>query len=196
MFPGKIAETAPDRPVIVMAGTGETLTYRQLDEGANRVSQLMTSHGLQPGDHVAICLENHPRFFETVWGCHYAGLVYTCCSSRLTTEELAYIINDCGAKVFITSKHKADQAEAIVASTPNLVARYMLDGTTTHYDSYESAVAAQSDQPLAQRFEGTDMLYSSGTTGRPKGVAFVYKPEPLGTPPSLLMLAQFVFGFN
>ena len=196
MFPGKIAETAPDRPVIVMAGTGETLTYRQLDEGANRVSQLMTSHGLQPGDHVAICLENHPRFFETVWGCHYAGLVYTCCSSRLTTEELAYIINDCGAKVFITSKHKADQAEAIVASTPNLVSRYMLDGTTTHYDSYESAVAAQSDQPLAQRFEGTDMLYSSGTTGRPKGVAFVYKPEPLGTPPSLLMLAQFVFGFN
>ena len=54
MFPGKIAETAPDRPVIVMAGTGEALTYRQLDEGANRVSQLMTSHGLQPGDHVAI----------------------------------------------------------------------------------------------------------------------------------------------
>ena len=72
----------------------------------------------------------------------------------------------------------------------------MLDGTTKNYDSYESAVAAQTNAPLAERFEGTDMLYSSGTTGRPKGVAFVYRPEPLGTPPGLLMLAQFVFGFN
>jgi acyl-CoA synthetase (AMP-forming)/AMP-acid ligase II len=196
MFPGRVAETTPDQLAIVMAGSGASLTYRQLDEGANRVSQLLASHGLKPGDHVAICLENHPRFFEVVWGCHYAGLVYTCCSSRLTTDELSYIINDCGAKVFITSKYKADQAESVVATTPNVIARYMLDGTTSNYDGYESAVAAQSNEPLAERFEGTDMLYSSGTTGRPKGVAFVYKPEPLGTPPSLLMLAQFVFGFD
>lgn len=73
MFPGKIAETAPDRAAVTMAASGVTLTYRQLDEGANRVSRLMASHGLKPGDHVAICLENHPRFFEVVWGCHYAG---------------------------------------------------------------------------------------------------------------------------
>ena len=196
MFPGKTAETAPDRPAVVMAGSGVTLTYRQLDEGANRVSRLMASHGLQPGDHVALCLENHPRFFELVWGCHYAGLVYTCCSSRLTTDELAYIINDCGAKIFITSKYKADQADEVVPLTPKVIARYMLDGTTPNYDSYEQAVAAQSTEPLAERCEGTDMLYSSGTTGRPKGVAFVYKPQPLGTAPALLMLAQFVFGFN
>ena len=178
-----------------MAGSGATLTYRQLDEGANRVSRLMASHGLKPGDHVALCLENHPRFFELVWGCHYAGLVYTCCSSRLTTDELAYIINDCGAKVFVASKYKADQADEVVSLTPNVIARYMLDGTTSNYDSYEQAVSAQSSEPLPERFEGTDMLYSSGTTGRPKGVAFVYKPQPLGTAPALLMLAQFVFGF-
>ncbi|NDE60226.1 MAG: acyl-CoA synthetase, partial [Acidimicrobiia bacterium] len=153
-----------------MAGSGATLTYRQLDEGANRVSRLMASHGLKPGDHVALCLENHPRFFELVWGCHYAGLVYTCCSSRLTTDELAYIINDCGAKVFVASKYKADQADEVVSLTPNVIARYMLDGTTSNYDSYEQAVSAQSSEPLPERFEGTDMLYSSGTTGRPKGV--------------------------
>ena len=196
MFPGRVAEKSPDRAAIVMAGTGASLTYRQLDEGANRVSRLMASHGLKPGDHVALCLENHPRFFELVWGCHYAGLVYTCCSSRLTTDELAYIINDCGAKVFIASKHKADQAEEVVALTPDVIARYMLDGTTTHYESYEIAVSEQSVEPLAERFEGTDMLYSSGTTGRPKGVSFVYRPQPLGTAPALLTLAQFVFGFN
>ena len=181
MFPGKIAETAPDRPAIIMSGSGETLTFGQLDAGANRLSHVLAGLGLKPGDHVAICLENHPRFFEVVWGCHYAGIVYTCCSSRLTTDELAYIINDCGAKVFITSKYKADQAEEIVALTPALTARYMLDGTTAHYDSYEATVAAQPATPLAERFEGTDMLYSSGTTGRPKGVAFVYKPEPRNT---------------
>jgi len=196
MFPGKIAETAPDRAAVTMAASGVTLTYRQLDEGANRVSRLMASHGLKPGDHVAICLENHPRFFEVVWGCHYAGLVYTCCSSRLNNDELSYIINDCGAKIFITSKYKSEQAEGIVAATPGVVARYMLDGSSTNYDSFESSIAAHQPTPLAERFEGTDMLYSSGTTGRPKGVAFVYKPEPLGTPPGLLMLAQFVFGFN
>ena len=152
MFPGRVAETAPDQLAIVMAGTGASLTYRQLDEGANRVSKLLASHGLKPGDHVAICLENHPRFFEVVWGCHYAGLVYTCCSSRLTTDELSYIINDCGAKVFITSKYKADQAESVVPTTPKVLARYMLDGTTTHYDGYETAVAAQSSEPLPERF--------------------------------------------
>ena len=137
-----------------MAGSGETLTYGDLDAGANRLSHVLRNLGLKPGDHVAICLENHPRFFEVVWGCHYAGIVYTCCSSRLTTEELSYIINDCGAKVFITSKYKAEQAEEIVAATPNLVARFMLDGTTTHYDSYESTVSEQPSTPLAERFEG------------------------------------------
>ena len=196
MFPGKIAETAPDRAAVTMAASGVTLTYRQLDEGANRVSRLMASHGLKPGDHVAICLENNPRFFEVVWGCHYAGLVYTCCSSRLNNDVLSYIINDCAAKIFITSKYMSEQAEGIVAATPGVVARYMLDGSSTNYDSFESSIAAHQPTPLTERFEGTDMLYSSGTTGRPKGVAFVYKPEPLGTPPGLLTLAQFVFGFN
>ena len=88
-----------------MADTGAALTFGELDAGANRVSQLLRAAGLQPGDHVALCLENHPRFFEILWGCEYAGLIYTAASSRLTTEELAYIVNDCGARAFITSKY-------------------------------------------------------------------------------------------
>ena len=75
---------------------------------------------MQPGDHVAFCMENHPRYLEVAWGCHYAGAIYTACSSRLTSGELSYILNDCEAKVFITSKYKADQAAEIVADTPGV----------------------------------------------------------------------------
>ena len=104
MFPGQIATVPPDKPAVIMASTSQVITYKELDEAANRLSQLLYQHGLRPGDHIAICLENHPRYFEVIWGCHYAGLIYTACSSRLTSDELTYIINDCNAKAFITSK--------------------------------------------------------------------------------------------
>ena len=103
MYPGAHAATTPDKPAVIMGETGETTTYAELDAGANRLSQLLHAAGLRPGDHVAFCLENHPRYLEIVWGCHYAGLIYTACSSRLTHAELAYIVNDCGARAFITS---------------------------------------------------------------------------------------------
>ena len=110
MFPGAHAETTPDAPAVILAGSGQVITYRELDSEANRVSHVFRSLGLQPGDHVALCLENHPRYFALVWGAHYAGLCYTAMSSRLTTDEMAYIIEDCGARAFVTSAYKADQA--------------------------------------------------------------------------------------
>ncbi|MBT5580541.1 MAG: AMP-binding protein, partial [Acidimicrobiaceae bacterium] len=93
-----------------MAGSGEVMTYAQLDEEATRLSRVFADAGLRPGDHVAMCLENHPRYLAMLWGAHYAGLIYTAISSRLTTEEMAYIITNSGSKGFITSPHKADQA--------------------------------------------------------------------------------------
>ena len=95
-------------------------------------------------------MENHPRYMEVIWGCHYAGLIYTACSSRLTSGELVHLINDCGARVFITSAYKADQAEEIVADTPAVEVRLMLDSTTTHYGSYEDAVAT-AEKPAARK---------------------------------------------
>ena len=176
-------------------GTG-VYTYAQLDAAANRVSQLMRHHGLQVGDHVAICVENHPRFFEIVWGCHYAGLIYTACSSRLTSEELAYIVNDCGAKVFITSKYKADQAAEIQDRLPEVHLRLMLDGTIDGFDSFENLVALQPDEPLDDRVDGSDMLYSSGTTGRPKGVSLGRPQNSLGSPQPLVTLGQFLMSMT
>lgn len=196
MYPGQIAESTPDKPAVVMADGGGGYTYAELDRAANRVSHLLRSSGLGVGDHVAFCLENHPRFFELVWGCIYAGVVYTACSSRLTSEELAYIINDCGAKAFIASSYKADQAAEIVPATPHVKVRLMIDGVIDGYGSYEEAVAVQPSNPLPDRVEGLDMLYSSGTTGRPKGVSLGDPSSPIGTAGPLVMLGQFLFGMD
>ncbi|MFM8826594.1 MAG: AMP-binding protein, partial [Actinomycetota bacterium] len=84
MYPGIHAETHPDRPAVIQAETGAVTTYGELHERAIRLSNVLRAAGVQPGDHVAMCLENHPRVLEVIWGCHYAGSVYTACSSRLT----------------------------------------------------------------------------------------------------------------
>ena len=198
MFPGAHLETHGDKPALIMAGSGFTQTFAELDAAANRLSRLLRAAGLQPGDHVAMCMENHDRYLEIVWGCHYAGLVYTCASSRLTSPELEYIINDCGARAYITSKYKADQAAEVLTTTPNVELRLMLDGTIDGYESYETAVASQSPEPLdEERVAGLDMLYSSGTTGMPKGIARAFPNEPLAaTPGPIQGLLQLLFGMD
>jgi acyl-CoA synthetase (AMP-forming)/AMP-acid ligase II len=195
MYPGAHVDSQPDRPAVVMASSGAVQTFAELDAAANRLSRVLRDAGVRPGDHVAICMENHPRYLEVAWGCHYAGAVYTAASSRLTSHELAYIIDDCGAMVFITSSTKADQAADVIAHTPGVTRRLMLDGTIDGYEPYEDAVAAASAEPLEGRVAGTDMLYSSGTTGLPKGVERTFRPEPLETATeSVTLLLQLLFG--
>ena len=102
MFPGTHAETTPDKPAVIMSSTGESMSFAELHEYAERLANLFQSAGLQEGDHIALCLENRLEFLPICWGAHYAGLYYTAISSRLTSGEMAYIIEDCGAKAFIT----------------------------------------------------------------------------------------------
>ena len=198
MYPGAHLETRGDSPAVVMADSGFTQTFRELDAAANRLSRLLRSAGLEPGDHVAICMENHDRYLEIVWGCHYAGLIYTCASSRLGSDELTYIVNDCGARVYITSKYKSEQAAEIVGDTPDVELRLMLDGTIDGYESYEDAVSRHDAAPLdEERVAGQDMLYSSGTTGRPKGVARTFARTPLNEDPGAVMpLMQLLFAMD
>lgn len=196
MFPGQIALSTPDKPAVINAADGSMITYGELDAAANRISQLLRLSGLSVGDHIAICLENHPRYFEVLWGCHYAGLIYTACSSRLTSDELNYIINDCGAKAFITSKYKSDQAVQIANTIPNVHLRLMLDGVVDGYDSFEETVATFNPTELENRIDGTDMLYSSGTTGRPKGIKLVLPPNPIGSPNGVAVLGQMLFSMD
>ena len=195
-FPGTFAETTPDKPAIVMAGSGEVLTYAELDERATRLANVLASLGLEPGDHVAFCIENQIRFLEVAWGCHYAGLYYTAASTRLTPDELSYIVDDCGAKVLIASHALADLAAGTIDATPKVTARLMLDGTVEGFDAYEAAVDAASPEPREKRQEGVDMLYSSGTTGKPKGVQVPLPGTELGTKPALSMVAEGLFAYS
>lgn len=194
-YPGAIAETDPDRPAVVMAGDGATLTYAELDDRATRLANVLRAAGVQAGDHVAFCIENQIRFLEVAWGCQYAGAIYTATSTRLTPDELGYIVDDCGAKVFIGTKALADLAQAIIPATPQVTTRLMIDGTVEGFDAYEDAVAAASPEKPDDLEEGTDMLYSSGTTGRPKGVEVPLPHAPLGTKPSVSMVAEMLLGY-
>jgi long-chain acyl-CoA synthetase len=169
MHPYIHAQKHPDKPAYIMAATGETVTYRQLDDQSNRIAQLFRALGLKPRDHIAIYLENNPRFFEICWGAQRAGLVYTAISSRLTAPEVEYIVKDCGAKLFVTSAYLADKAVELAPLIPD-VARFMIGRAAPGYRSWEEAVAAQPATRIADETAGHDMLYSSGTTGRPKGV--------------------------
>ncbi len=193
MYPAPHAQTTPDKPAYIMAGSGEVVTYRQLDDRSNQCAQLFRSLGLVPGDGIALCMENHPRFLEIAWAAQRSGLYYTAISSRLTTAEVDYIVKDCGARVFITSAYKRDLATALGDLGSAVCARFMLDGTAPGYDAYEPAVAAQPAQPVADAIEGQDMLYSSGTTGQPKGVKFALTGQPVGTPPALLQLVRYLY---
>jgi long-chain acyl-CoA synthetase len=194
MYPGIHAKSNPEKPAYIMAGSGETVTYGQLDARSNQGAQLFRSLGLAPGDGIAILMENNARFFEICWAAQRSGLVYTTISSRLTAPEAAYIARDSGVKVFITSHPKRDVAAELGDALAGLRGRYMVGGTADGYDAWEEAIAEQPASPISDEVEGGDMLYSSGTTGRPKGVRFQLENKPIGTPPALLVLLKGIYG--
>ena len=107
MHPSIHARTTPDKPAYIMAGTGETVTYRQLDERSNQIAHLFRSLGLKAGDSVAYFIDIHPRYYELLWGAQRSGLRFTAISSKLTAGEVEYIVHDCGATVFVAAKSLA-----------------------------------------------------------------------------------------
>ena len=196
MHPYVHARNHPDKPAYVMAASGETVTYRRLDEQSNRIAQLFRSLGLKAGDHVAFLLENNPRFFEICWGAQRSGLIYTAISSRLTAAEVEYIVKDCGARLFVTSRYLADKAAELAPLLPHVPNQYMIDGVVPGYDSWEKAVASQPATCIADETAGHDMLYSSGTTGRPKGVLPVVEPQPIDFDNPLLQITSKLYGMD
>ncbi len=191
-----------DHPAVIMAGTGQTLTFAQLHEEATRLANLFRAAGLVPGDHVAFCIENQAHFHPVAWGAHYAGLFYTAISTRLTAEEAGYIVDDCGARVLLVSAALAERATELVERTPQVELRLLVPSPAAPgvvvdgYDSYLDALAASSTDELVDPIAGKDMLYSSGTTGRPKGVKSSPPSDPLDTPTAVNTLCTLLFGLT
>ena len=170
MYPGAHAASTPDKPALIVEPSGEVLTYRELDERSNQLAHLWRSHGLQTGDHVAVFMENHPRYFEVVWAALRSGLYLTAINSYLTAEELGYILRDSGARSVVTSPAKVTVARGALVHAPEVELALIVDDEQPGFTAYEAAVAAQPTTRLAEEPAGELMLYSSGTTGQPKGI--------------------------
>ncbi len=174
MYPGKWGLECPDKPAVIHALTGETLSHGELNNRSNQLAQLFWDRGLRPGDHTAIFMENNLRFFEVIWAALRSGLYITTVNRYLTDEEAGYIIHDCEAQALITSKHLSAVATALPDHAPNCKTWLMTDGLPENpghrFEAYESAISEYPPTPLAAQPAGQTMLYSSGTTGRPKGI--------------------------
>lgn len=195
LYPGAHAARFPEKPAVVMAETGATLTYGALDTYANRLGRLYQWLGLKPGDHVAYCLENRLECPAVQWGAHYAGLYYTFISTRLTGAEAAYIVADCEAQVLVVSAKTAEGIIDAVRALPRPPKIYSLD-PVAGLKLFDDALSAFDSSPIRDAVEGSEMLYSSGTTGRPKGVKPALSGLRLGSTAVIAGLMQRGFAVN
>jgi fatty-acyl-CoA synthase/long-chain acyl-CoA synthetase len=170
-----------------MAGTGKAITYRELDELSNQGAHLFRALGLKAGDHIALLMENRLAFMEICWAAQRAGLYYTAISRYLTQEEIAYIVRDCGAKVFITSPKCAEQVRGLIKGEPSEPLSFMVDEPETGFRSWDKEAIVQPVTPISDEVAGYSMLYSSGTTGRPKGIKKDFENLPIDQPNPLLL---------
>ncbi len=194
MYPGHYATTTPDKPAVIMAGSGQSVSYRQLDEASNRLAHWLRAQGLRAGDHIALLAENHPCYFEVYWAALRSGLYITAINRFLSPEEAAYIVNDSGSSVLVTTAAMAETAVEMAELIPQCPKRLMMDETAPGFESYEAAVASMPIEPLDNQPAGDVMLYSSGTTGRPKGIRRELSGLQINDPQrsSLTMLMRYL----
>ena len=181
MYIGTSAENHPDKTALIFGDTGAKLTYRELDERSNRVAQALWAWGLRPGDAVAAIMTNEERFFELFWGAMRSGLFFTPVNWHLSAEEMQYVVDDCDAKVLFASAKVRDAAASIAGQVPKVQKRLAVGGDIPGFERYEDVVGAFPATRIADEREGGTMIYSSGTTGRPKGVRPQIQFQPAGT---------------
>jgi len=184
MHPIAHAQTRPDQPAIIMAGSGHTVTYGEMDALANRYAHLLRARGFAPDDPFAVLLENTHHYFTLVWGSQRAGTLLVPISTRLTAPEISYILKDSGSKLLITSRAFDGVMGDIRAECPDL--DILVVGGEGDED-FEKVLAAHPAEPISDQRAGATMLYSSGTTGRPKGIrpAPPEDPDPQAVVPFL-----------
>ena len=198
MYAAQYADEQPDQAAIIMGGTGTTVTYAEYEAASNRVAQLLRAVGLRRGDHIAVLMENCPELLEIEGGAERTGLYYTLINTYLAADEVAYIIANSQARVLFSSPARQPVAEAAAGKSAGLERMFMTGAgePPPGWESFDAAIAVQPDGPVADESLGAAMLYSSGTTGQPKGIL---RALPEGGPGQALPVMEFVkamFGFR
>jgi long-chain acyl-CoA synthetase len=191
MYTGIHANLRPLQPAFIMASTGEAVTYRELEARCNRLAHLFRNHGLQRLDHYAIFMENNSRYLESCGAGERSGLYFTCVNSYLTPSELAYILTNSQSRILVISRAKLDIAREAIKECPKLELCIVADGAgeSDRIVGLDAVTAGLPATPIADESIGTAMLYSSGTTGRPKGIL---RPLPEQPPRQQLPVFDFL----
>ncbi|MCB2049664.1 MAG: AMP-binding protein, partial [Novosphingobium sp.] len=182
---GGWAKIQPDKPAIITVSDGATISFGQLEDQANRTAQLLRKLGLKRGDTISLLVGNSIEFLEINNGAQRSGLYLVPIASRLNAEEAAYIVNDSQSRVVVidaTTKHGADLAAQFTSLCPQVEQVYAVRGELPGLARWEQVVAAMPAEPIADPSIGTPMIYSSGTTGKPKGVKHPLPEDPYGAP--------------
>ncbi len=193
MHPYIHARQQPDKAAVIMAQSGEVVSYRQLDARSNQAAQLFRSLGLKRGDVIALLMDNTPRYFDLAWAAQRSGLYYACISTKLTAEEVAYIVADSGAKALFVTQSLAGLAAQLLDKTAGLEARFAVDGALPGHRDFAAEAGAQPIARIADESLGRDLLYSSGTTGKPKGIKVALSDQPIDVPDPLAGLGQMLY---
>ncbi|MEQ1788455.1 MAG: AMP-binding protein, partial [Acidimicrobiales bacterium] len=190
------AAATPDRVALVMHPSGETRTYREIDDASIRLAHLLRARGLGVGDHLAVLLENQPEFFDVVWAALRLGAYVTPISWHLAPGEAGYIVRDCDATALVATATLGDVVAGMGDDLAAVTTRLAIGGDLPGFDRYEDAVAGIDAAPLAEEREGAWMFYSSGTTGQPKGILPPLVEGDLGAVSFLTRLLTGLFGFT
>src|SRR3984885_10682386 len=144
------------------------MAFGEVHVRSQRVAAVLRGAGLRPGDGVALVLPNRPELVEITWGCQLSGLYYTAVNTHFTPDEVAYVIDDSDAKAVFVDASMSDLAAHLRSANAAVDVHIAVGGELPGWQSYDDAMAAAGDAPPV--LDGSEMLYSSGTTGRPKAV--------------------------
>jgi acyl-CoA synthetase (AMP-forming)/AMP-acid ligase II len=194
--PGAHAAADPDRPAVVEHPSGHVLTYAELEARSRRLAGLWRAAGLVPGDHVAVLLDNQAAYFEVTWAAQRSGLYLTPVNWHLGAEEAGYVVADCGARSVVSTARLAPLLADLAPSLGAVETRLVTDGAVPGWQPYRPAVDAAEPIEAADEVEGAWMFYSSGTTGRPKGIKPPMRGVPYGTGGMLESLVTNLYGFR
>lgn len=177
--PKNHARTDPMKLAYIIPDDRVSVTYRELDEESNRIAHVFRNLGLGIDSGIAFLLENRRGFFEICWAARRSGLHYTPVSTHLNEHEIAYIVADCGAGVFIASATYQDIASQLRALLPTTTRLLSIGGNIDGYERLEDLCSSAPTTPLDDETTGSAMLYSSGTTGYPKGIRHTLPGHPI-----------------